>query len=68
MGRSSEIQTIIRLPDTAGGCKTLSHRAAQIHAGCILAVIDGLRLTPEQKRKLLQGVIDAIEDNDRGRI
>ena len=66
MGRDSDIKTIIHLPDTAGGRKALSHRAAEIHAGCILAVIDGLRLTPEQKRKLLQRVIDSIEDKDRG--
>ncbi len=61
MGNSAPIEAVFRYPQTQAGREALSRRVAGVHAAFILETIRGLCCPAEQKRELLQAVIDAVK-------
>lgn len=58
MRTGTPIRIIVHSPQSKAGKKELARRVAELHADCVLSAIRGLDCAPEQKRELLQAVID----------
>lgn len=58
MRTGTPIRIIVHSPQNEAGKKELARRVAELYADCVLGTIRGLDCSPEQKRELLQAVID----------
>ena len=62
MRRHGPINLIVYLPKTAAGARELSERVAEVHAAAVNRRIRELHCSSEQKRELLEAVIQTAQN------
>lgn len=60
--RAVIIEIIVHYPETAEGRAELSKKIAKIHAQFVLQYVNKLNCPLEQKKKLVDGVIQALRE------
>ena len=60
--RSVPVKVIVCRPETEEGRRELAVRAAGVHADAVVQIIQGLDCPADQKRRLLEAVIDTAKN------